>query len=175
METDSIFDKCCFFIEDKAIFGCFPTQDDVNKLESAGVRVFVNLTSPFEKKIGNYKTKYTSIGYQIPDKGIPRDVYSFYLFIKMLYDALTGLGIGEKMYIHCKGGHGRSGLVAACLLIFCYGISSFDALNHTYKCHQQRKTMRDIWRRIGSPQTQLQKNFVRVFETSVKNDIMRYR
>jgi protein-tyrosine phosphatase len=168
MDTPSIFDKCSFFILDKALFGCFPTQDDVNILESTGVRVFVNLTSPTEKKINTYKTNYTYMSYPIADKNIPSDICNFYSFVKLVYEAIKNLRKDEKIYVHCKGGHGRSGVVVACLLILYYNISADEAINHTHSCHQRRKTMRDIWRKIGSPQTQEQKTFVHSFEAVYK-------
>jgi hypothetical protein len=37
-------DSSSFFIENKALFGSFPTQDKVRLLESEGVRWFINLT-----------------------------------------------------------------------------------------------------------------------------------
>ena len=40
-----------FFITDKALFGSFPTQAQVEELESTGVRYFVDLTNPNESKI----------------------------------------------------------------------------------------------------------------------------
>ena len=164
MDVDSIFDKCSFCIDDRVLFGCFPTQENVDVLEMIGVRVFVNLTSSFEKKIGTYSTKYTNMVYPIADKSVPTDMSDFFAFISTLCDAVSRLGKGEKIYIHCKGGHGRSGLVVSCLLVLYYKITAENALNHTYHCHQQRKKMRDIWRKIGSPQTFLQKNFVHLFE-----------
>jgi hypothetical protein len=168
-----ILDRCSYFIENKALFGGFPSQTDIHTLESLGVRVFVNLTIPSELKTVSYKSNYIDIGYPIQDKKIPTNIDDFYAFIATLSSILFSLKPDEKMYIHCKGGHGRSGVVVACLLCMYYGISAEDALCITKKCHQSRKTMRDIWRRIGSPQTKDQKDFVRGFAQlmpTVKND-----
>lgn len=38
------------------------------------------------------------------------------------------LCVGEALYIHCGGGVGRSGAVAACLLIEAYGIEASEAI-----------------------------------------------
>jgi predicted NAD-dependent protein-ADP-ribosyltransferase YbiA (DUF1768 family) len=74
----------------------------------------------------------------------------------------------EKVYIHCKGGHGRSGVVVACLLCFIFKLTPFQSLEYTTKCHNNRHIMRDKWRKIGSPQTYLQKKFVYNFFEPLK-------
>jgi predicted NAD-dependent protein-ADP-ribosyltransferase YbiA (DUF1768 family) len=78
----------------------------------------------------------------------------------MLYQIIKSLKDNQKMYIHCKGGHGRSGIVVACVLCLYLKIPPEYALDLTRFYHQQRKEMRDKWRRIGSPQTTLQKEVV---------------
>jgi len=69
----------------------------------------------------------------------------------------------DKIYIHCKGGHGRSGVVVAILLCNLFNLTPEEALEHTTKSHNNRIIMRDKWRQIGSPQTYHQKHFVRTF------------
>ena len=49
-------DNCSFFIKNNALFGGFPTQENVDELEKNGVRYFVNLTEKNEPKINPYKT-----------------------------------------------------------------------------------------------------------------------
>ena len=66
----------------------------------------------------------------------------------------------QKVYLHCKGGHGRSGIVVACILCHIYSILPEEALRLTTAYHSQRPTMRPKWREIGSPQTRQQKSFV---------------
>ncbi len=154
-------ENASFFIEDKALFGSFPTQTQVNKLEAIGVRHFVNLTHPDESKINPYTTNHNYISYPIIDRFIPEDNLIFSRFIYTLCNLISLLQEGEKIYIHCKGGHGRSGLVVACVTTKFFDISPNTALKHTTKCHSNRTIMRDSWRRIGSPQTSHQKDFVR--------------
>src|SRR6056300_1591238 len=114
-------DKSSYFIENKALFGSFPTQDSVNELEKTGVRVFVNLTYDNETKITPYQTNYEKIKFPIPDREIPEDICKFCSFIVNLTDIInTKLDNWELMYIHCKGGHGRSGVVVACILAYMF-------------------------------------------------------
>jgi ribA/ribD-fused uncharacterized protein len=158
-------DHCSYFIKDRALFGSFPTQDSVNELEKEGVKYFINLTHSHEKKIIPYETHYTKIEYPIVDRRTPSDCHTFCNFITQVSKHILTLKKGEKVYVHCKGGHGRSGIVVACLLCYIFKIKPDDALKKTTRCHSKRSVMREKWRTIGSPQTLSQKNFVhRLFE-----------
>lgn len=154
METSS------FFIDKKALFGSFPSQATVEILEEKGVRFFVNLTCDNETKIIPYCTKYNYIAFPIPDGGIPTDRFNFTIFIYKICDIIKKLADGDMIYIHCKGGHGRSGVVVACISCKLFDLTTKQSIDYTTSCHSNRKVMRDKWRRIGSPQTRSQKQFV---------------
>ena len=154
-------DTCSYFIQNKALFGSMPNNDTVKELEKIGVKYFVDLTSSKEKLTTPYQTELQILQYPIPDRKIPKDYLSFAQFVYDVYLKIKNLNDNEKLYIHCKGGHGRSGIVVACILCLYLKIPPEIALDLTKFYHQQRKTMRDKWRRIGSPQTFTQKDFVK--------------
>lgn len=156
-------DRSSYFIKDKALFGSFPTQDSVNELENEGVRYFVNLTFNDESKITPYTTKYTAISYPIIDRYVPTDWQSYAKFIIKVSYIIRHLKMDERVYIHCKGGHSRSGVVVASLLCYMFRLSPTDALEQTTKSHSNRSVMRDKWRKLGSPQTYRQKSFIHKF------------
>lgn len=156
-------DRSSFFIKDKAMFGSFPTQEAVDELESNGVRFFINLTNKFEKRITPYQTRHEYINFPIVDHSIPQDWPAFARFLIRVADIIRDLKAGELVYIHCKGGHGRAGVVVACLLCYIYGMSVENALMCTSQFHSKRSIMRDKWRNLGSPQSIQQKNFVHDF------------
>lgn len=156
-------DRSSYFIKDRAMFGSFPTQKAVDELETEGVRYFVNLTHNYEKKITPYLTKYNYISYPITDHHVPKDWQSFAIFIIKISDIIKSLKHKELLYIHCKGGHGRSGIVVASLLCYIFGMSAKNALEQTSKSHNNRIVMREKWRKLGSPQTYIQKYFVHTF------------
>ena len=147
-----------YFIENKAMFGSYPTQDQVTLLELLGFRHFIDLTHSDESKITPYKTSYNYINFPMTDREIPEDTNAFN---KLIYHICEIIGGEHKVYIHCKGGHGRSGVVVSCVTARFFNISITLSLQHTKECHQNRTVMRDLWRRIGSPQTHEQKMFVR--------------
>ena len=151
---------CSYFIKDKAMFGCFPTQQSVEELEQEGVKFFLDLTHPEETKITPYTTKYTYINYPIHDRTVPDDIPSFCRLIVKISNVITKLKKNDRLYVHCRAGHGRSGVVVASILCYIFKLSPYDALLYTTKCHNNRSVMKDKWRRIGSPQTYQQKKFI---------------
>lgn len=161
-------DRSSFFIDDKALFGSFPTQNSVEELEEFGVRHFINLTHDHESKITPYSTKYNYLQYSIHDRVAPTDYISFARFLVKVANIIQNLDEGEYIYIHCKGGHGRSGVVVACLLVIMFNLSPKEALKRTTDTHFKRKIMRERWRRLGSPQTKIQKSFVYHFFEDIR-------
>ena len=160
---------CSYFIKDKAMFGSFPTQESVDELELEGVRYFVDLTDiNIETKITPYTTKYTYINFPIKDHYVPSNWISFAKFIIDTAKIIKNLKEDDRLYIGCKGGHGRSGIVVACLLCFLFDLSPQQSLDYTTKCHSNRPVMREKWRKIGSPQSYLQKKFVMKFFEPIK-------
>jgi predicted NAD-dependent protein-ADP-ribosyltransferase YbiA (DUF1768 family) len=156
-------DKCSFFIPNKALFGSFPTQETVEALEKEGVRYFIDLTDYNETKTVPYVTHFTYIKYPIQDRRYPHNWKSFAQLIVYCSNILTNLKEDEKLYIHCKGGHGRSGIVVCCILCYHFHLSVEDALKYTSHCHSKRSFMKEKWRRIGSPQGKCQKDFIHRF------------
>lgn len=152
-----------FFIKDRAIFGSFPSQKNVNELEELGVRYFINLTHENEKKIYPYTTKYKYIRFPIVDRHVPHNWTEFATFIVRISNIISSLKIGELVYLHCKGGHGRSGVVVASIFCYMLGMNPKLALEHTSRSHSNRSVMREKWRKLGSPQTYQQKNFIYKF------------
>lgn len=57
----------------------------------------------------------------------------------------------ECVYVHCWGGHGRTGTIVALLLAQLYGMSPERALHLTSHFHSQR-----VNRKSKSPQTRAQ-------------------
>lgn len=156
-------DKRSYFIKGRALFGSFPSHEDITQLELEGVKYFIDLTNGNERKTVPYITKNTYINYPILDHNTPKNIQTFALFIVKIVNILQNLKDGEKIYIHCKGGHGRSGVVVACLMCYIYGITPYEAITHTTDCHNLRTNMRDKWRRLGSPQTHTQKHCINQF------------
>jgi protein-tyrosine phosphatase len=161
METSS------YFIKNKAIFGSYPCQETIKDLIHIGVNIFVDLTCE-DEELPNYSAPDSvKIKYPIKDRYIPTDTRSFSHFIISLSKIIKEIPLCNKIYIHCKGGHGRSGLVVACLICQMFSLTPFESLKYTSECHNKRKVMKEKWRKIGAPQTTLQKRFVHQLFKSV--------
>lgn len=154
-------DTCSYFIQDKALFGSYPNSESVyNELVNIGVKYFIDLTTNKEKLNLNVYKRDNYISYEIKDRYIPQNIYNFVIFIHKLSKIIKNLKDDEKIYIHCKGGHGRCGIIVSCLLCYLFNYTSTKALELTNMYHNNRKVMNERWRKIGSPQTDKQKEFV---------------
>jgi len=156
-------ERSSYFIQNMALFGSYPTQESVRTLEEHGVRHFIDLTCQGEKGIMPYETKYNYINYPIRDHKVPFDWRSFAHFILLVCSIIKKLNPGELIYVHCKGGHGRSGIVVASILCYIYKILPNEALRLTGEYHSKRKEMKEKRRKAGAPPGIYQKDFVRRF------------
>ena len=59
---------------------------------------------------------------------------------------------GERLYVHCWGGHGRTGTLVAVMLARLYGLATTETLVYTQAFHDVRKYPQNV----RSPQTQVQ-------------------
>jgi predicted protein tyrosine phosphatase len=69
--------------------------------------------------------------------------------VQTLYEKIVQ---NKKIYVHCWGGHGRTGTVNCILLSKLYGISAHESMLYNNVVHMFRKSPVPI----GSPQTRLQ-------------------
>ena len=154
-------DNCSYFIEGKGLFGSYPNKSSYEELVENGVKYFVDLTTENEKsKLYKYENN-NCYSYQIKDRYIPENIYMFCKFIYKLENIITNMKDDEKIYIHCKGGHGRCGVIVSCLLCHIFKYSADKSLELTNQYHNNRKVMNERWRKLGSPQTDRQKEFVK--------------
>ncbi len=153
-------DISTYFIENKALFGSYPTNDDANYFEKIGVKYFVDLTEIDKLPPYTLSPNSVLIKFPIPDMKIPTNTLQFCSFVVYLENILRNSDNHNKMYVHCRGGNGRAGIVVACLLARYQRLTALDALQLTQKYHSERKNLKIKWKLMGSPQTTFQKNFV---------------
>lgn len=142
----------------KCYFGSYPNQDDVNDLELYyKIDVFIDLTIPNETFITPYTTLKQYIRFSIRDHNVPKNIIGY---AALVYKILSLIEKNKSIYIHCKGGHGRSGILVACLLKILYNITPEEAIQKTTLIHNSRSDIKEKYKKMGSPQTQYQKSFV---------------
>lgn len=154
--------------------GAYPTQEQADELINDGYSVFIDLTlkgEVSEEYIIPISIKY--IAFPIADGNVPVSEEGFFSLIQTI-GKLSVLR-EEKVYIHCLGGHGRSGLLGIAFLIYLayvelrwnkkqilslpYEKAATDTSQLVGDAHKSRKIMKDTWRNKGVPQTRVQKAY----------------
>lgn len=160
MENES-YKKYASKFYKNSMFGGFPTQSRVQELLELGITHFVDLTFPTEVKEKYVIPQNCSyINFPILDRSIPYPIDDFTSIVLLISETIKD---DKNVYIHCKGGHGRSGVLVAILLTLLKTNNPIEALVLTNAAHNERLEMREKWRKIGSPQTIQQKKFVTKF------------
>ena len=126
-----------------------------------GVRRFVDLTEPGEHPpyapiLGRIASQRTvdvdHVRLAIPDKSVPTRGQ-----MRGILDVIDAdLDEGQSVYLHCRGGAGRTGTVVGCFLIE-RGLEPSDALAQIAADRSEIGSRRRRW---SSPETARQRSFV---------------
>jgi hypothetical protein len=138
------------------------TRRQIRAFLDAGINTFIDLTYPSElvpyqsilRAQGDdygINTKYYR--FAIRDHSVP----SVELMINILDTIDQALMAGDKVYVHCWGGVGRTGMSVGCYLVR-HGSTNEDAL---LRVNQLYKTRPSNFHYPNSPETEEQKDFVR--------------
>jgi protein tyrosine phosphatase len=138
-------------INDQIYFGKYPDDDILEALKKLNIKLIIDLTH-FTDRLPKYHSieSIKRIEFPIVDMGIQEDelTIQYVMFIKSLF--LNG---DSPIYIHCRGGHGRSGVIACLLYGMLYDKTAEESLEAIKEAHDNRKQMSRRMRIIGSPQT----------------------
>lgn len=135
-ELSAPFEHCNWLIPERLILGEKPggawtssratIRDDVDILMKYNITMFVCLLGEFGS-VDQFKTHYPAI---LKEKGF--NGYVVYLpiydfdspsaedLVQVVRIMKESLASGERIYLHCRGGHGRSGMAAIPLLVDLY-------------------------------------------------------
>ncbi|MEZ5275465.1 MAG: hypothetical protein R3F07_03680 [Opitutaceae bacterium] len=164
-----------WWVTDTLLAGPYPGDVDESTAErnlksilDRGVTVFVNLQEPTETGMGNepfpdyrpvvrrlnHGSESEPIFHRFPirDMGVPS--------AETVGEALDRIdeahGAGRGVYIHCWGGHGRTGTIVGCWMVR-HGLSAEQALARIIELRRHD----DYLRWMESPQTRAQANVIR--------------
>lgn len=153
-ETDHIYDwiSC---LNENIYFGPFPNQLMIDRLEEEKFDLIVNLTQDDECLFSNknnteiYKiSKKNYTDFPIKDNGTPECSISYCHFIMRLKKEYNN---GRKIYIHCRGGHGRSSMVCVSLLSYIFQHDLKKSIEVVNNSHLERVILRNRWKSKQSP------------------------
>lgn len=112
-------------------------------LLATGITTIVCLQARSELKTAvDYRARAQSISPQLRfrEQPIPdQETVGNCLIEELLVELLDRLGAGEIIYVHCRGGHGRTGTVCTLLLGRLYRLSSAEAMVRVQRCHDARQ------------------------------------
>lgn len=135
------------------------TRERLQRLVAAGVECFMDLTEPRELTPYDPELPF-SVEYlrkPIRDHGIPAKRAHMIEILGCIQDAVES---GRCVYVHCRAGIGRTGMVIGCLLVE-RGLQAEAALDELNRLWQQSERSQN-WGSV--PETDQQVDFVRTWK-----------
>jgi len=135
------------------------TRERLQRLVAAGVECFMDLTEPRELKAYDpgLPLRVEYLRKPIRDHGIPAQRAHMVEILDCIQDAVES---GRCVYVHCRAGIGRTGMVIGCLLVE-RGLQGEAALDELNRLWQQSERSQN-WGSV--PETDQQVNFVRTWK-----------
>lgn len=109
-------------------------EDEFQNISNFGINQIVSLLEVSEsrdvglqdEKLLSEKNGMQFTSFPIKDRGLPESVLKYTELTKNLYHQIAG---GKNTVIHCRAGIGRTGIVAAGVLLHC-GFEPVEAFEH---------------------------------------------
>lgn len=119
------------------------------------VHSVVSLASPLDRKMQSHALHFRS-----PPRAAVAPTLDFATrgqVLQLAAQLAARIARGEVLYLHCWGGHGRTGTVVSIMLHLMYGLDAEEAMRRCQHVHDIRR----IPISVGSPQTEAQRAQVR--------------
>ena len=125
-----------------------------------GINSFLDLTEsgemlPYALFLRNGIDRYS---FPVKNGGVPDNVQSVIDLFRHL-DNVFKSGHARRLYVHCAGGVGRTGMIVACYYVYFKGMGSDDAISEMRRRYAFHG--RSAW--MSAPETQSQVDFVTEF------------
>jgi hypothetical protein len=159
MSADDLWNCLSEVLPHRLYFSSYPSESWMDRLQSEGFTHLVDLTDGVE--CAPYDTRLIRIHFPIADHGIPADPMMYCHLLTRLMKVLHPPD--TKLLIHCRGGHGRSGMVCASLWILSQ-LPQLTTVNQAIsvinQAHIARVHLRPKWRTRRMPFNHTQASFL---------------
>jgi hypothetical protein len=146
-------------LDGRLLFARFPSPAEVALLRHKGYTCLVDLCCHEKEGLPSVEC---DLMFPIPDRTPNANVGNLDDFRLLARDLAKKIKAStDKVCIFCRGGHGRSAMLAAIVLHLVTACTAEEALAQVRHAHRCRLEMKPKWRRMGAPQTRSQKQLVR--------------
>lgn len=158
-EEHNLYDWISMLLFDKVYFGPYPNELMTSRLLTNGFTMVIDLTEDSEllERVDiptfsyleyNHQNCHQNhpiirIKYPITDRSHPQDPFDYCKFISFLYFKVLE---NRRIYIGCKGGHSRSGMISISLISLLFSCDINSALSYVTESHNLRVNLRPVWR-----------------------------
>ncbi len=176
-KDDFLYNWISCLVKDRIYFGPYPNLEMINHLKKEKFTYIIDLTNGCEEEsylTNNKESKENELSYihfPIQDHNIPYCATSYCNFIvrlKTIYQS------GNKLYIHCRGGHGRSSMVATSLYYILYDIDLKTAIESVSQFHNDRVNLREHWKSKKMPINYNQFQFLKKIHKNIYINMKNY-
>jgi hypothetical protein len=163
---DNLYDWISVLVQDRLYYGSFPNQAMMNQLVKEKFDIIINLTRDGEEDLYRLvpsppgfpvQNEIEYIHYPIDDNQGPDDYDDYCCFITWIKYRYFDK---KKIYIHCRGGHGRSSMVSVSVMYTISPIEFHEAIRYVNESHNNRVNLRNKWRKRKSPFNTIQYYFL---------------
>jgi ADP-ribosyl-[dinitrogen reductase] hydrolase len=119
----------CNYITDEIIIGACPTKETLKKMEEFGITVFIDLREKTEYNTEKIKYHFPILSGRPPTKKQADEILKI----------VQNLSKNDIVYIHCNGGHGRAGTVAAYIIGKEKNLDASEAIKYIEKARETRQ------------------------------------
>ncbi len=134
-----------WLIPNKLLVGGYPdTKADIQAIENAGITTFVCLNDEYgrndlHRPFPAYETTLSCakfVHFPMKDMSAHKNDKELLAFCNQIATLITS---GNTVFIHCSGGHGRTGVVAGIVLHLLTGHNADVLFDYMQYAHDQRK------------------------------------
>ena len=138
-------------VDDNIYFGKYPDESILQTLSNLNITTILDLTHFFEN-LPSYKVPDTMkrLHFEIVDRGVEDD--------DKVLELIDGIISSQSypIYIHCKRGHGRSGMIASVLYGKMNNKTGEESIDYIKKCHEKRTVVSKRVRMLNTPMNDTQ-------------------